>query len=87
MEDDFEEVKQPPQAVPNNQRVEMEEDILYERYLKEQQQIDSFETCKACNRHVTPEEQERQEITLLQSTDCFHMIHIKCFKDMIFKYI
>ena len=24
---------------------------------------------------------------MLQTTDCFHMIHIKCFKDIVFMYI
>ena len=54
----------------------MEEDLVYERYLKEQEQLNSFETCRHCKMHVTEQEQAKQQITLLQSTECFHMIQI-----------
>lgn len=38
-------------------------------------------TCKFCNRQITAEEEKNNGKTFIQSTDCFHQVHIDCLKE------
>jgi hypothetical protein len=36
--------------------------------------------CKFCDRQITEKDMNEGLMTMLQSTDCFHQVHIECFR-------
>ena len=42
--------------------------------------MDATELCKFCNRPITEEEKLANDVSMFQSTECFHMFHITCFR-------
>ncbi len=53
-----------------------------ELYYRQMQDLQNYETCKKCSKAFTKkEEQENQKIMIL-STDCYHLVHRECFKDL-----
>jgi hypothetical protein len=41
-----------------------------------------MDTCKFCMGPFTQAEQEKGEVGMFQSSECFHMFHLPCFADM-----
>ena len=42
-------------------------------------------TCKFCDKQITAEEEENSRKTFLQSSECFHQVHIDCLKEATIK--
>ena len=38
-----------------------------------------------CNQFISEDDQLNQNLYMLQTTDCFHQIHVDCFRDEIIK--
>ena len=49
------------------------------------QQLRDESVCKYCNQLITDNDAQNNNLTMLQSTDCFHQVHIDCFKEAIIK--
>ena len=43
-----------------------------------------YNKCVACNRPFTKRDEETGNKSMIQSTECFHMIHPFCFKDLVY---
>ncbi len=44
-----------------------------------------YSLCRSCNNKIAAEDEREGNVTMLQSTDCFHMIHRKCFVKKVFE--
>ena len=53
-------------------------------YFEQMKQLENYETCKQCNRHFTMQEEQNGQKTMLQSTECFHLVHKDCLRDLAF---
>jgi hypothetical protein len=54
-------------------------------YYQQVKQEAAERTCKFCDRQITPEEEKNGNKTFLQSSECFHQVHIDCLKDNAIK--
>lgn len=52
---------------------------------KQMQQMREESLCMLCNQFITEEDQVNSNLYLLQSTDCFHQVHVDCFREEIVK--
>lgn len=53
----------------------------YERLAMEEE----LKKCKFCNKKITDEEEKNGGKTMLQSSECFHQVHIDCLKEVAIK--
>lgn len=49
-------------------------------YFKQRRDLENYEICKFCNRGFTSQDESSGEKTMLQSTECFHLIHKSCLR-------
>ena len=43
--------------------------------------VDDNDICKFCQHVITQKEKEHGDMSMFQSTECFHMYHLSCFTD------
>lgn len=39
--------------------------------------------CKFCEKQITQREMENNNMTMIQSTECFHQVHVDCLREKI----
>lgn len=54
-------------------------------YYQQVQREAEERTCKFCDRQITAEEEKNNGKTFIQSTECFHQVHIECLKEQAIK--
>ena len=57
----------------------------HELYIRQMQDLRNYETCKQCKKPFTLKEEQEQQKVMLLSTDCYHLVHKFCFKELCFK--
>lgn len=57
------------------------ERVRAQTYYKQMQQDREDKMCKFCDKQITQREMENSNCTMLQSTECFHQVHVDCLRD------
>lgn len=52
---------------------------------QQMQQMREESVCGFCNQFISEDDQMNQNLYMLQTTDCFHQIHVDCFREEIVK--
>ena len=42
-------------------------------------------TCKFCEKRITEDDEKNMNKTIIQSTECWHQVHIECFREEVVK--
>jgi len=54
-------------------------------YYQQMNDMADERSCKFCQKQITDQDQENNNMTMLQSSDCFHQVHIECLKENAIK--
>ena len=54
-------------------------------YYQQIQQEMEDQVCKFCNKRITQQDQIDNNMTMLQTTDCFHQVHVDCLREKAFQ--
>ena len=50
-------------------------------YYKQMQQEKEDSMCKFCNKEINAHDERNDNKTILQSTECWHQVHVECFRE------